>query len=413
VLAARSSQLAVMSLFKYTALDVDGAHRQGTIDAVNIDIAIAALQRRDLVVSSVHPVESETLLGSSIGLFDRITNADIVMLSQQITTLFEAQVSALRAFRLLSSEARTPRLSEKLTMVANDIQSGSSISDALSRHPDVFSLFYVNMVRAGEESGKLDETFSYLADYLDRSYEITQKVQHALIYPAFIMTTFVAVMSIMLVVVIPNLASMLAEVGQEVPLYTRVVIAVSSFLSKYILLLGILFLVGIVFLVRFVSTPGGKEMLSRIRTQTPVIGGIYQKLYLSRIADNLSTMLKSGVQMMRSLEITKSIVDDVVYEKILESAVQDVKAGLPVSEALRKHPEIPGIVVAMLKIGEETGNTGHVLETMGNFYRREVNHAVDTLVSLIEPLMIVVLALGVAILLASVLVPIYNIASSF
>src|SRR3990167_666234 len=223
-----------MSLFKYTALDADGAKRQGTIDAVNIDIAIAALQRRDLVISSVHPVESETtLLGGSIGLFDRITNADIVMLSQQITTLFEAQVSALRAFRLLSSEARTPRLSEKLTMVANDIQSGSSISDALSRHPDVFSLFYVNMVRAGEESGKLDETFSYLADYLDRSYEITQKVQHALIYPAFIVTTFVAVMSIMLVVVIPNLASMLAEVGQEIPIYTKIVIGTSHFLINY------------------------------------------------------------------------------------------------------------------------------------------------------------------------------------
>jgi len=335
------------------------------------------------------------------------------MLSQQITTLFEAQVSALRAFRLLASEARTSRLSEKLTKIANDIQSGSSISDALSRHPDVFSLFYVNMVRAGEESGKLDETFLYLSDYLDRSYAITQKVRHALIYPAFILVTFIAVMVIMLVVVIPSLASMLAEVGQDVPLYTRVVIAVSSFLSNYILLLGILFLVGVVFLVRFSSTPGGKEMISRVRTQTPIIGGIYQKLYLSRIADNLSTMLKSGVQMMRSLEITKSVVDDVVYEKILESAVQDVKAGLPVSEALRKHPEIPGIVVAMLKIGEETGNTGHVLETMGNFYRREVNHAVDTLVSLIEPLMIVMLALGVAILLASVLVPIYNIASGF
>src|SRR3989344_5269803 len=167
-----------MSLFKYTALDADGAKRQGTIDAVNIDIAIAALQRRDIVISSVHPVESETtLLGGSIGLFDRITNADIVMLSQQITTLFEAQVSALRAFRLLASEARTPTLGEKLSEIGNDIQGGSTISAALGKHPEVFSSFYVNMVRAGEEAGKLDETFAFLADYMDRNYEITQKAR--------------------------------------------------------------------------------------------------------------------------------------------------------------------------------------------------------------------------------------------
>jgi len=402
-----------MSLFKYTALDADGAERQGTIDAVNIDIAITALQRRELVVSSIDPVDQDSALFGRIGFLDRITHADIVILSRQITTLFEAQVSALRAFRLLASEARTAKLEGKLTAVANDIQSGSSISASLSRHPDMFSEFYVNMVRAGEESGKLDETFMFLADYLDRSYEITQKARNALIYPAFVMFTFVVVMVIMLTVVIPNLADILLEVGQEVPLYTRIVIGLSDFLTHYSLLLGILLVIGAVFLIRFGATPGGREMLSRARMQVPIVGGIYQKLFLSRITDNLATMLKSGIQMLRSLEITKTVVGDAVYEKILTDAASDVKSGLPVSEALRKHPEVPGIVVAMLKIGEETGNTGSVLETMGKFYRREVNHAVDTLVSLIEPFMIVTLAFGVAILLASVLVPIYNIASSF
>jgi len=402
-----------MALFTYTALDPEGAQRQGTIDAVNIDVAITALQRRNLILSAIDPVESRSSLFSRISFFDRITNADIVMISRQITTLFEAQVSALRAFRLLASEARTPKLGLKLTAIANDIQSGSTISTALSRHDDVFSPFYVNMVRAGEESGKLDETFTFLSDYLDRNYEITQKARNALIYPAFITLTFTVVMGIMLTVVIPNLATILNEVGQDVPFYTRIVIGFSNFLSHYALLLGGLLLVGGIFLFRFGMTPVGKEMFSRARIQIPVIGGIYQKLFLSRIADNLSTMLRSGIQMLRSLEITGSVVGDVVYQKVLASASLDVKAGLPVSEALRKHPEIPGIVVAMLKIGEETGNTGHVLDTMAKFYRREVNHSVDTLVSLIEPFMIVALALGVAMLLASVLIPIYNIASSF
>lgn len=402
-----------MSLFTYKAVDHEGAERQGTIDAVNIDVAITALQHRGLIISSIAPEVEKVSPWSRISFFDRVTNADIVMLSRQVTTLFEAQVSALRAFRLLATEARTPKLAERLTEVANDIQSGSPISAALARHPDVFSTFYVNMVRAGEEAGKLDETFSFLADYMDRNYEITQKARNALIYPAFITATFIIVMVLMMTLVIPNLATLLEELGQDVPIYTKIVIGISTFFTRYILLLLILLLVAGIFLYRFYRTESGREMFSRARMQIPAIGGIYRKLFLSRIADNLSTMLKSGVQILRGLEITGSVVGDAAYEKVLLAAASDVKGGLPVSEAFRKHPEIPGIVVAMVKIGEETGNMSQVLETMARFYRREVNNAVDTLVGLIEPFMIVTLAVGVAILLASVLLPIYNIASSF
>lgn len=400
-----------MALFNYTALDADGAKRAGSIDAVNVDVAISALQRRGLVIASIDPADASPLLKRNITVFGGIKGSDVVMLSRQMTTLFEAQVSALRAFQLLASEARTPQLGEKLTEISNDIQGGSTISAALGKHPDVFSNFYVNMVRAGEEAGKLDETFSFLADYLDRNYEITQKARNALIYPAFIVMTFFVVMFLMMTLVIPKLAGMLTEVGQEVPIYTRVVIGLSSFLADYALLFIAFLVVGVVFLYRYVKTPTGREMFSRTRLQIPVIGGIYQKLYLSRLSDNLSTMLKSGIQMLRGLEITESVVEDATYERVLASAAADVKSGSSVSEALRKHPEIPGIVVAMIKIGEETGNMGSILDTMAKFYRREVNNAVDTLVSLIEPFMIVMLAIGVAVLLASVLVPIYNIAS--
>ncbi len=402
-----------MSLFTYTAVDAQGNERQGTIDAVNMDVAIAALQRRGLVISGIDASQKKSVFETRLRIFERITNTDIVMLSRQITTLFEAQVSALRAFRLLAAEARTPLLGERLTEVANDLQSGTSISGALARHPDVFSPFYVNMVRSGEESGKLDETFAFLADYLDRNYEITQKARNALVYPGFILATFVIVMVLMMTLVIPRLADMLSEVGQSIPLYTKVVIGLSAFISKYIVLLLILFVVGAVFVYRYAQTQKGREMFSRARLETPALGGIFRKIFLSRIADNLSTMLRSGIQILRGLEITGSVVGDVVYEKILAQAALDVKAGMPLSEALRKHPEMPGIVVAMIKIGEETGNMAQILDTMAKFYRREVNNAIDTLVSLIEPLLIVVLALGVAILLASVLLPIYNIASSF
>lgn len=403
-----------MSLFTYSALDAEGHERQGTIDAVTIDVAITALQRRGLVISSIAPEGGERgILESKISFFNRVTNADVVVLSRQITTLFEAQISALRAFRLLASEARTPVLGEKLGEIANDIQSGSSISAALSRHPKLFSPFYVNMVRAGEESGKLDETFAFLADYLDRNYEITQKAKNALIYPAFIFGTFIVVMGLMMTLVIPRLADMLSGVGQQIPIYTRIVIGISIFMQHYILLILIVFVMGGVFLVRYGRTKNGQDLYSRARLEFPIIGGIYKKIYLSRIADNLATMLKSGIQILRGIEITASVVEDATYEKILNAAALDVKAGLPISEALRKYREIPGIMVAMMKIGEETGNMGEILETMARFYRREVNNAVDTMVDLIEPIMIVALAVGIAILLASVLIPIYNIASGF
>lgn len=403
-----------MSLFTYKALDGQGAGREGTIDAVNIDVAISALQRRGLIISSIDPVDSGQKFGlmSSISFFNGVKGADVVMLSRQMTTLFESQVSALRAFQLLAAEARTPKLGDVLSAIAADIQGGSQISSALSKHPDVFSNFYVNMVRAGEESGKLDETFAFLADYLDRNYEITAKAKNALIYPAFIVGTFFVVIILMMTLVIPRLADMLTEVGQAVPIYTRIVIGMSKLFADYALLWLIFLVLAGAFLFRFLRTTVGAEMFSRARLQVPVIGGIYKKLYLSRVADNLSTMLKSGIQMLRGLEITGSVVEDPTYERILTEAAMDVKAGLPVSEAFRKHPEIPGIVVAMIKIGEETGSMGAILDSMAKFYRREVNNAVDTLVSLIEPFMIVSLAVCVAVLLASVLVPIYNIAAS-
>jgi type IV pilus assembly protein PilC len=402
-----------MAVFNYTALDAEGNQRQGTIDALSEDVAITALQRRGLIVSSVQSAAGKNVLETNISFFDRVTNADVVMLSRQITTLFEAQVSALRAFRLLASEARTPRLAAVLTEVGNDIQSGATISNALSRHPNVFSAFYVNMVKAGEETGKLDETFSFLADYLDRNYEITQKARNALIYPAFILVTFAVVMMLMMTLVVPNLASMLTDSGQAIPVYTKIVIGMSEFLRRYILLLLIMLVAGGVFLVRYAGTEKGRAVLSRARLETPAIGGIYRKIFLSRIADNLATMLGSGIQVLRGLEITALVVEDATYKKVLEETAIDVKAGMPVSEAMRKHHEMPGIMIAMMKIGEETGNMGHILETIARFYRREVNNAVDTLVGLIEPFMIVALAVGVAVLLASVLIPIYNIAASF
>ena len=404
--------------FRYKARSSEGEPQDGVIEAASLDLAVASLQRRNFLVISIEPVEGAgreraSKVAEWLGIFEGIPMEDVVILTRQLSTLFEARVPVVESLKIIIGETENRLLRRHIPDLLDDIQGGMPMSQAMARQEKVFSRFYVAMIKSGEESGKLEEIFRFLADYLERSYELTRKARNALIYPAFILITFIVVMVLMMTLVIPKLADMLAETGQSIPVYTKIVIGLSQFVSHYILLLGILVIAGLFFLIRILKTPKGQMLFSRARLQVPTIGAIYTKLFLSRIADNLSTMLRSGIQMLRGLEITGSVVEDRVYERVLTDAANDVKGGLPVSEAFRKHSEIPGIVVAMIKIGEETGNMGHILETMARFYRREVNNAIDTLVSLIEPFMIVVLAVGVAILLASVLIPIYNIASGF
>jgi type IV pilus assembly protein PilC len=398
-------------LFAYHALDTTGQERQGSIEALSMDAAIATLQRRNLIVSSIVPA-AKSPLSFELPFINNVSNKDVVILSRQISTLFEAQVSALRVFRLLAIEVENKHLAEILTQVADDLQGGSPISKALARHPRVFSAFYVNMVKSGEESGKLSDIFIYLADYLDRSYEVQNKAQNALIYPAFVIGIFFVVMGLMLSLVIPKISAILLDSGQEIPFYTRIVIGLSEFIVHFGFLLIIAIGVGGFFAFRYGQTAAGRLMFDSIKLDTPYLGTLYQKLYLSRIADNFATMLVSGVPVVEAVEITANVVDSATYELILKKVGEDVKGGASISDALARHDEIPGIMSAMVRVGEETGELGKILGTLAKFYQREVTTAVDTLVDLIEPLMIVILGLGVGTLLAAVLIPIYNLAGS-
>ena len=399
--------------FKYKVLDQSNNQKEGTIDAVNIEVAINSLQKRGFSVMTIVPDDKFTgsFFEQNLSIFERVSNKDIVILSRQMATLFEAQVSALRVFQLLAMQSENMLLRRNLKEVVDDLQAGNSISIALSKHPKVFSQFYINMVKSGEESGKLDQTFMYLADHLDRTYEVSSKVKTALIYPAFVIFTFIAVMILMLVVVIPKISGILKDSGQEIPIYTKIVLGISDFLVSYGYILVIALVFGGFFLWRYLKTEAGKMSWAQMKITTPFIKTLYTKLYLSRIADNMNTMLVSGIPMVRGLDLTADVVDNLVYKKILNNTVEDVKGGSSVSDAMGKYEQIPGIFIQMVKIGEETGQLGNILKTLAAFYRREVTNAIDSIVGLIEPAMIVLLGLGVAFLLASVLVPIYNISS--
>jgi type IV pilus assembly protein PilC len=403
-----------MALFVYKAIDKDGQEKAGTVEAVSVDVAIGSLQRRGFIISTINEAEQKGgLLGKNISFFERVSNKEIVILSRQLATLFSAQVSALRVFRLLGAENENPKLARILNDVAENLQGGNLISVAMEKHKDIFSSFYVSMVRAGEETGKLNETFVFLADYLDRSYAVTQKAKNAFIYPAFIVFTFIAVMVLMLTMVIPRISQILVESGQEIPTYTKVVIALSDILVNYgFFMLGGL-VVGGYFFIRFVKTEAGKVAFDGIKLEIPYVGTLFSKLYLSRIADNINTMLASGIPMIKALELTRDVVDNRVFLAAIDQSIEDVKGGAPVSAAFEKHEQFPNILIQMMRVGEETGNLGEILSTLAKFYQREVTTAVDTLVDMIEPVMIILLAVGVGTLLASVLIPIYNISSTF
>ena len=399
-------------LFNYKAINKEGVEKRGQIEAANKNIAVATLQRREYVVVSVIEDGGEGIMKTlnNLPFFNSVPQKDIVLMSKQASTLFEAQVSAVKTFELLGENAENQSIRKSLAQVTEAIRGGTSISGAMAQQPRVFSNFYVNMVRAGEESGKLTETFTFLSDYLERNYTLSSKTKNALVYPAFIIFTFIVVMVLMLTRVIPQMVTIIEESGQDIPFYTRVVIGISDFFVNYGLFLVIFLIIGGVFFWRALQTDGGRSRLDAIKLQLPGFGKLYRKIYLARIADNINTMLSSGIPVVRTLEISGEVVGNTVFRDILRDAVEEVKGGNSISSAFNKHEEIPQIMVQMIKVGEETGSIGKILNTLAKFYTREVVNAVDTLIGLIEPAMIVLLGVGVGGLLMSVMIPIYNVA---
>jgi len=395
-------------LFFYKAVGKDGKETEGSIEGGSIDAAISNLQKKDLIIVEIKPAQNHPSTPHHLPFIGGVKMKDVVILSQQLATLIGANVPILTTFRLVASETENVLLQQKLAEVVDDIQSGVPISSAMAKHPGVFSAFYVSLVRASEESGKLPETFKFLAEYLERSYQLIQKARNALVYPIFVIVVFALVMILMMVLVIPQLTGILLESGQEIPLFTRMIIGTSNFFIDYgVLLLFLVIVLGIV-LWQFSRTARGRLSIDSFKLSLPYLGTLYRKIYLSRISDNLNMMLESGIPVIRSMEVTADVVGNELYRKILLEAAETVKSGSALSDVFAYYPEFPSIVAQMVRIGEETGKLDYVLKTLSRFYAREVESTIDLLVGLIEPILIVVLGLGVATLLSGILLPIYS-----
>lgn len=400
-------------IYHYIWLNANGNKEEGDLDATSVDNAILILQKKG--ITTILEVKEKVDKNSNVFAFfiknatkQKIKQKDIVLFSRQVSTLFEAGVSALRAFRLLAQENENKTLQEQILAVADDIEGGISLSEALSKRPELFSNFYVNMVKAGEESGKLNEVFLFLADYLDRNYELNQKIKKALTYPSFVIGTFFAIMAAMLTFVVPKMAAMFAEEGATLPLVTRIVLFMSDLFVKYGPITFPSLIIAWFMFLRWKKTEEGGFIVDTYSLKIPVIKNLLQKIFLQRLADNMNTMLSNGVPIVKSIDITVSILDNLVYRKLLMRVSQKVQTGKSFSKALYEEPLVPNILVQMVHIGEETGELAYILKNLATFYRRELDTAIDSMIGLIEPAMIVGLGLGVGVLVSAILLPMYS-----
>lgn len=398
--------------FKYKVFNSNSQMIEGVMDSASKDDLISKLQGEGNIIVSVEESQSEFSSTWLEKLTERITEKDVVIASKQLATLISGGIQALRTFRLMASESPSKALGKRFTIIADDIQSGIPVYKALARHPDIFNNFYVSMVHAGEESGKLREVLEYLADYLDRNYQLIQKTKKALTYPTFVIFTFIVVMLIMSIFVLPKLAELLTQQGQTLPTYTQFIVDFSHFVLGYWwMILPGLALLGY-YLVTYIKTPNGQAYFDNFKLRVPALNQLYKKLYLSRMADNIETMLASGVPIVQALQITSEVVDNYVFRKMLERVESKVRQGKLLSAAFSEEPLIPTVMVQMTRIGEETGELGYMLKNLSQFYKRELEQTIESTLALLEPVMIVVMGLGVGVLVASVLMPMYNLTTS-
>jgi len=324
--------------------------------------------------------------------------------------MLKSNVPVVEKLKTIAKEARKSTLKEKILKIAGKVEGGTPLSGALNIYPKLFTPFYINMVKSGDASGKLSDVFMYLADYLEREHAFRGKVKGAMIYPFFILFVFLAVVAIIMVYVIPQLTEVLKETGQELPLVTRAVMAISDFLRTRGWIAALLLLGLIIALVRLVKSKAGKKFFDRNLLKLPLLGGFLKKLYLARCALNLSTLISGGLPIAQALEITGEVVGNDLYREIILKTRDEVKKGEPISSVLERYPNlIFPLFYQMVMVGEKTGTLDSSLMNVVGFYQRDVDQTLDSFIKLLEPIFIILLGGAVAALMASVLMPLYSI----
>ena len=396
--------------FNYQARSEIGEIQSGIVEASNREAAFDVLKTHGLYVTALEEITSIPVYARKLKIFERVSKKDVVLFSRQISIMFKSNVPVVETLQAVANQARKSTLKEKILKIAGKVEGGAPLSESFSIYPKLFTPFYINMVKSGEASGKLSDVFMYLADYLEREYSFQGKVKGAMVYPFFILFVFLAVVAIMMVYVIPQLTEVLEGTGQDLPLATRVVMATSDFLRTQGIIAALVFLGLIIALARFVKSKTGKKFFDKNLLKLPLLGSFLKKLYLSRCALNLSTLISGGLPIAQALEITGEVVGNDIYKEIILKTRDEVKNGEPISSVLKKYPNfIFPLFYQMVAVGEKTGTLDSSLMNVVEFYQRDVDQNLDSFIKLLEPIFIILLGGVVAGLMIAVLMPLYSI----
>jgi len=394
--------------FNYQARTKKGDIHTGFVEASSKESAVTILRERGLYVTFLEEAAAPVYT-RRIEFFGRITKKDIVLFSRQLAIMFRSRVPLIESLRVLSLQTKNVDFKEKILKISEEVEGGTAFSQALARCPKIFSFFYVAMVKSGEASGKLSEVLNYLADHLEREYHLTAKARGALIYPCLVVIVALLVFTLLIFFVLPNLIEVLEASGQSFPTSTKIVIALADFFRSWWWLIFSLIILLILFFFKYRSTESGRNFFDRIFLKIPILGLFLQMIYLSRFAENLSTLISSGLPIVQALEIVGDIIGNVSYKEVILKTREEVKKGEMVSSTLSRVPELfPPVFIQMVLVGEKTGTLDTTLMYIVDFYQKEVDRTIDNILGILEPALIVFLGFVVAGLMLSILMPLYQ-----
>jgi type IV pilus assembly protein PilC len=401
-----------MAIFRYKAETKSGHKKSGQIVGLSESDASARLKKQDLnpisLVNITHTIDTRFTM-----LIAPIKVKDLAIFSRQFSVMISANVPVVESLMILVDQTNNISLKNMIAEIAFEVDSGSFLSEAFSKRPKIFSEFFINIVRSGETSGKLDEVLNYLADEMEQNYDMAAKIKGAMIYPIFISAGLVGVGIVLMIYVIPNLTAIMVESNVVLPLSTRIVIGASNFFKNYLWLVGLIIVAIWIGLHFYLKTYVGKRQIDVIKLRMPIFGKLFKYIYLMRFTRSLSTLLKGGVTITKSLEITADVIGNVVYRELIIETLNSINDGNPVSMVMENSSYVPKMVPQMIAVGERTGKLDSVLDRITTFYTRDTSNMLDNLSKLMEPIIMVVMGLGVGIMVAAVLMPMYNMASQF
>lgn len=395
--------------FLFKAKNEKGEIKEGKVEADNQSLAADILQSNGLIPVSIEEIKRSSEIAKDITrLWEGAKPREIAIFFRQLSTLIDAKVAIVSSLQAIQDQMDNKYLKQVILEIIDDVEDGMPLSEAFSKHPAVFSSLMVNMVKAGEASGNLQRSISFIAENTEKNAELTSKIKGALLYPGFIFSAAVVIGFVVFTFVMPKLTGVFKDLAVEIPWYTKMFMSIGDFMSMYwwaVLIVVVAFFVGAYY---YMKTEDGKREFDHLIIKVPVVGKLFRDIYVARFAENLSVLLMGGIPIVRALVIVSEVVDNVVYEGVILRAADEVKTGGAMSSVFGRSQEFPPIVSRMIRIGEDSGKISEVLQNVSDFYTQETDRTTRNLATLIEPILIVVLGIGVAILVFAILMPIYS-----